>query len=244
MKVAVCVSGKVNSSYNLIKRNNSVLKEKVPNADFYYATWEDQKEIFYRNFPNDKCFIFKEPDINYHPYWPEDTILNPHFEETKNYIVRSNNIEWSKHHSKQILIHAWLLSSISEKYDIIVRTRFDEFIWKDPLADFTPFVKDSYDNQRAIGFAVVRKKEFKNLYEANYKENPKMKWKILDQLIIHPRKLFNIEEVILLHDSKKLYPAELGWWQVLSKNCNNNHRNFCGWTNHDKNVLPEFIKEG
>ena len=91
MKVAVCVSGKVNSAYNLIKRNNNVLKEKFPNADFYYATWEDQKEIFYRNFPNDKCFIFKEPDINYHPYWPEDIILNPYFKEAKNYIIRSKH---------------------------------------------------------------------------------------------------------------------------------------------------------
>ena len=49
MKVAVCVSGLVKSNY--LQRNNRVLKQKFPTADFYYATWNDQRNSFEKNFP-------------------------------------------------------------------------------------------------------------------------------------------------------------------------------------------------
>ena len=85
---------------------------------------------------------------------------------------------------------------------------------------------------------------FKTLYESNYKKDVKMKKWLLDQLIIHPRKMINYDYIMKLHKDKKLRAAEYGWHQVLSEPYKDNHRNWHGWVNHDKNVEDTFIKEG
>jgi hypothetical protein len=244
MKVAVCVSGVPESRYNLQVRNNRVLKEKFPDADFYYATWKGREEQFYKHFPDDKCETFQEPVMLYHPYMDIKDFSSKDWEETKAWVIRANKIEWTKHHTKQILIHSMLVNTLKEKYDIIVRTRFDAFIWNNNRVDFTPYLVDSYENNRANCFAVTIKPQFKKLYESNYVNNPKMRKWILDQLIIHPRSFFNHDDVTKLHTEKRLRAAEYGWHQIISEPFGNNHRNWHGWVNHDKNVMVEFIKEG
>lgn len=241
MRVAVCVSGLVNG--NLLKRNNEVLKSKFPYADFYYATWSDQKNAFEGVFSNQKCFYFDPPNVHYHPYEAKD-FDSVHWRETKNWIVKNKKMDWSKHHTKQHIIHALLLKQIEKEYDVIVRTRFDAFAWKDPLADFTPFVEDSLINQRANCFAVTRKSMFKDLYESDYETHPKMRVWCLDQLIIHPRSLFDPDTVLKLYEDKLLRAAEYGWHQIISEPFGNNHRNWHGWVNHEKNVEKRFLDEG
>lgn len=244
MRVAVCVSGVPESVHNLQTRNNKILKQKFPYADFYYATWKGREDTFYKNFPNEECNTFSEPVMHYHPYSDISDFTSSHWEETKGWIFKTGKIDWSRHHTKQILIHAMLLNKISENYDIIIRTRFDAFVWKDPSADFTKFVVDSHENQRANCFAVTNKSMFKQLYESDYEKNPKMRKWILDQLIIHPRSFINYDSIMQLHHDKKLRAAEYGWHQIISEPYGDNHRNWHGWVNHDKNVAIEFINEG
>lgn len=241
MRVAVCVSGLVNG--NFLKRNNAVLKEKFPSADFYYATWKDQKESFKRHFPNEDCFYFDPPEIHYHPYDAKD-FDSEHWRETKNWIVKNKKMEWSKHHTKQHIIHAWTLDKIEKEYDVIVRTRFDAFAWRDSSANFMTFVEDSFKNQRANCFAVTQKPKFKELYESDYIKNPKMRVWCLDQLIIHPRHLFDTKNTLSLYHNKLLRAAEYGWHQIISEPFGNNHRNWHGWVNHEKNVEKRFLDEG
>jgi hypothetical protein len=242
MKVAVCVSGLLSGNY--INRNNRVLMEKFPTADFYYASWSTQKNKFTQHFPSKECFFFDEPVMHYHPYFIENCTAQ-YYLETKNWIVKQKKVDWSSHHTKQILIYAWLLDKIKEKnYDVIVRTRFDAFIWKDRVANFTPFVEDSFLNKRANGFAVTKKPSFKTLYESDYINTPKMKHWLLDQLIIHPTFMIDKTEIDSLHEAKQLKPAEHGWHQVLSEKYGNNHRNWHGWVNHDKNIEQRFLDEG
>jgi hypothetical protein len=243
MKVAVCISGIPESKHNLQVRNNQVLKEKFPMADFYYATWKGYEDIFYKHFPNDKCFAFQEPVILYHPYTEIKDFTSVYFEETKNWAIKNRKIDWTRHHTKQILIHAMLLNHITENYDIIVRTRFDAFAWKSSEANFIPYIIDSYENKRANCFAVTKKEKFKKLYESDYVKNPKMKEWSLDQLIIHPRNFIDYNHITILDSEKKLRPAEYGWHQILSEPYGNNHRNWHGWVNHDKNIATDFIKE-
>lgn len=240
MKVAVCVSGLLSGDF--IKRNNLVQKEKFANADFYYATWKRDESKFFKYFPSEECFFFDEPEMHYHPYFPEGW-SSEHFLETRNWVTRTNRIEWSSHHTKQILIHAWLLNNIQKEYDIIVRTRFDAFIWRDKEANFIPFIEDSFDNNRANCFAVTQKPKFKDIYESDYIRTPKMRYWLLDQLIIHPRSIFDVDQVNMLHETKQLRAAEYGWHQVLSEPYGNNHRNWHGWVNHDKNIEERFLRE-
>ena len=43
-------------------------------------------------------------------------------------------------------------------------------------------------------------------------------WWLNDNLIIHPPSKFDPEKVLKLHEEKRLWPAEFGWYQVLSEN--------------------------
>ena len=49
---------------------------------------------------------------------------------------------------------------------------------------------------------------------------------LLDNLIIHPREIFDSEKTIKLYEQKELLGAEVGWWQTLSDN-DNKHE--CIW---------------
>jgi hypothetical protein len=240
MKIAVCISGLVNGNYT--RRNIEVFKQKFPSADFYYATWTDQKEYFKRAFPKDTCFYFDSPKIHYHPYEAKN-FTSVYWEDTKNWLLKNRKWEWARHHTKQHIIHAYLLNSIDKDYDVIVRTRFDAFAWRSDEANFMQFVEDSFVNNRANCFAVTQKPKFKELYESDYNEKPRMKEWCLDQLIIHPRKLFDTDAVLKLFKEELLRPAEFGWYQTLSEPYGSNHRNWHGWVNHEKNIEKRFLNE-
>lgn len=247
MKIAVCVSGIVGTPRHIseLAKYNRRLIDKFPNADFYYGAWENQRENFTSVFPNYNCKYFKEPLMHYHPYLgiKKTDYVTAHFPKFIKYIKKKKwQIEWSLHHTKQIIIHALLVDTIPSDYDIIVRTRYDAFIHKD--ADFSTYIIDSYNKKRAIGFATTQKEKFNQLYPSDYvKENGRMRNWMLDQLIIHPANMLNKEYVMNLHYSSKLHPAEVGWYQILSKPFGDNHLNYHGWVNHDKNIMEKFLKE-
>ena len=51
---------------------------------------------------------------------------------------------------------------------------------------------------------------------------------LADSLIFHAPKHFNPKYVQQLHADKNLWPAEWGWWQVLSEPNNNIHNCYHG----------------
>jgi len=245
MKVAVCISGICRSLNSLtsVKRNNEVQKSKFPTADFYYATWNDYKDEFLKNFKEEKGVFFEQPQMHYHPYLdvvPPKGDLYEFFNETKGWIQQNRKVDWSLHHTKQILIHAFLLDSIPDDYDVIVRTRFDGFIHHS--AEFEPFIKDTFEKKRPNCFSATKKPFFDTFRELTSEYHPKMNYWMCDQLIIHRRDMFDTRRVMKLHEDRKLLPAEYGWYQVLSEPYGSNHKNFGCWVNHDKNILSKFFK--
>lgn len=247
MKIAVCVSGILNAPNDIseLTRYNRRLIEKFPNADFYYGTWESQRELFSSVFPKYKCHYFEDIKMHYHPYLgiKEGHYIMPQFPKLVQFIKKKKwQIEWSLHHTKQIIIHGLLSDSIPKKYDIVVRTRYDAFIHRD--ADFSNYIADSHKNSRAIGFATTQREKFNQLYPSDYKKDDGLmkKW-MLDQLIIHPASMMNAKYAIKLHALCRLHPAEVGWYQVLSKPFGGNHLNYHGWVNHAKNIADEFLRE-
>lgn len=245
MKVAVLVSGRVDSAQGRtgLIRNNTRLKEKFPGADFYYGAWKSYKSEFERLFPNQTCEYFDEPVMHYHPYEISNKYhVNQQYGSfAKGIIKKASNREWTSHHTKQILIHAWLLDRIKKEYDVIIRTRFDAFIHRS--ADFTSYIADTFKENRANCFATGRKQSFAILYEQN-KPTDNNAWHCFwDQLIIHPPSFITKQQVDHLHQEKMLHPAEFGWAQVLSYPYGLNHRAHKGWVNHDKNILDIFLKE-
>jgi len=243
MKVAVCVSGafRTGNPRGDLERNNAIQKARFPDADFYYATWDGFKPEFERLFPNERCEYLQEPVMHYHPYIDirREDHISKFYQETVDWVKKggAKRIEWTSHHTKQILIHSWLLNKIEAEYDVIVRTRFDGFISEN--ADFYCYLKDTHDNKRANCFGATKKQGFDKLNEFDTSSSRHSNW-MLDQLIIHNV----IDDVDSLHREKRLHAAEYGWYQAISMNHGSNHRNHDGWVNHDKNVLDDFLMKG
>jgi|Laugresbdmm110dd_1035094.scaffolds.fasta_scaffold09230_2 hypothetical protein len=247
MKVAVCISGQCvsNNQNTSILKNNNRLKEHFPECDFYYATWDSFKEIFQQNFPNQNCCFFHEPTINYHPYdIPKKYWESNRYASTRDFILAGGNKfwDWSKNHTKQLLIHAWLCKHFLHQYDVIVRTRFD--VWISNNADFKTFLIDTYENNRINAITATKKRSFHKLkaFATNIGE-AHHEW-LVDQIIIHPASFLNPAYVDYLNESKRLHPAEMGWYQILSKPNNSSHHSYDGWANHDKNIMTKDFYNG
>ena len=245
MKVAVCISGAFKSGHpkGCLIKNNKIRKLKFPEADFYYATWESYKSEFKKHFPEEHCEYFPEPNMHYHPYLDikKKDHISKYYQDIIIWMKKggTKRLKWSSHHTKQILIHTWLSDKIKNKYDVIIRTRFDGFISE--KANFDQYIVDTYENNRANCFSATKQKLFDELNQFDSSPGKKQSQWLCDQLIIHPAQSINREHVDQLHHNKKLHAAETGWYQVISMPYGSNHRDFDGWANHDRNVLDEFL---
>jgi|SRR5210317_845479 len=244
MKVAVCISGLLNShsKHTSVNNNLNCARKKFPDYNFHFATYPQFKEDFEEKFPGEVCHYFPEPKVTYHPYEiKKEHWVSNRFQEAKDFIFRGGGKrkDWSSHHVKQHLTHFRLCNIIKDDYDVIVRLRFDSWISRN--ADFIPYVIDTFENQRTNSFSATKKKKFDELNQ--FDSSPKGRhynW-MTDQMIIHPASFVNLNLVESLYKEKILHPAEMGWYQILSRPYGNNHRCFDGWVNHDKNVLSEYF---
>lgn len=245
MRVAVCISGvcaSKNTSTNLIK-NLKRVRRFFPDYDYHFATYDKYEDVFKKNFPDEICNYYPEPVVKYHPYEiPHNLWESDRFAETKDFINRGGLVrrEWTAHHTKQLLIHSWLCDTIKDNYDVVVRARFDTWIYEH--ADFIPYVIDTYKNNRVNSFSATKQNHFDKINQFDTNPGGRHHNWMVDQLIIHPMSFMNREYVEQLHNEHRLHPAEMGWYQVLSKPNGNRHRCFDGWVNHDKNVLGKFFK--
>lgn len=245
MKVAVCVSGLPRSSIREdVRPNIERLEENFPDADFYFSTWLSQREYISKYFPDKTVAFFPEPKVDYHPFVDVDVDFHevtPKLEKTINQ-AKQNKVfrETSSHQTKQILAHAYAVDYITSDYDIIIRARWDTWTAKNAKKHFNNFAKIAAAMNCAVGFGTL--KEHWGMFNQpfNISDNEGYHHNFLfDQLIIHPKKIFNTYNVRKLHKEKLLLAAEFGWWQVLSKN--NNHISISGLANPDRSVSPEFL---
>ena len=225
MKVAICVSGLLyQDSPKLIE----LLKARFPDYDLFMGTWESHRSDMSEGLG---CMHFPEPEMHYHPY--SDIVLEEPFERfdfirEKAARLKAEGKDWSwmdkaLHQTKQILIHSHMLDSIADDYDMIIRARFDLYLY-DPKIPFEKFIEESYVESKAVGFS----KRLSNL-GAKYwsaKNTHRHTWWdrfLMDLMICHPRSLFDKARMEMLHREKKLQAAEFGWYQVLSETHGSNH---------------------
>lgn len=229
MKIAICVSGAFHSRGDLLE-SNKAMKNKFPDADFYYATWTSYKDKFEMLMPNTPCVYFEEPVVDYHPYL--DIALDERFHGNDIY---EKEVEYCKdkyvtrayNSTKQILIHHWLADLIKDKYDIIIRTRFDVTI--STRAVFKWDILDTLNNQRANGFASYGGDlDSISMCNIGYEDDFHRRY-LHDMLIIHPASFVNVDLANTLHANKKLQGGELGWYQTLGKPHGSNQRSHLGW---------------
>ena len=247
LRVAVCISGEYRTKLQdeLLPVCNAIVKLKFPDADFYYATWEQFKPAFEKDFPLEHCEYFPEPEMHYHPYrdiLPADHI-SPRYQQTVDRMAATlPRMRWTSHHTKQILIHTWLSNKIKDKYDVIVRTRFDEYLYKG--ADFTWHIEDTHERDRANGFASTKPFRFPTLL-APKDQNEANTWRnktyLFDHVIIHPADAIDADSVMRLHKGGLLHAAEYGWYQIISMPHGSRHMNYNGWANPVHTIDPKFM---
>ena len=254
MKVAVCVSGIPRTGLgDDVKRITSCLNnahDALP-YDFFFATWNGYEDIAMKAINNSsisprdlRMNTSPEPVVNYHPYndIPDEMMISERMRKSvKRYRVDEEMKETTKHQTKQIIAHARLVKKLPYYYDMVVRMRYDSFIH--PNAHFLNFIEESMDRNIAIGFATM-KEDWNKFDKVRWLEckHPARDRFLFDHLIIHPREIFDPDEVFALDHAKLLCAAEYGWWQVLCKRQGNNHDCYSGWVNPIKNLPPKWRK--
>jgi len=227
MKVAVCLSGIVRGQ---IAFNIQRLKQAFPNADFFYGTYTAREEDlhWFLGMGNSDYYLFDEPNMHYHPILDVEEVYTHKLKVIKDKMIRGEMVKEKQkvaHHTKQILSHANLLSQLWPDYDMIIRARWDTFVslkveWKE-------WIERSYEENIAIGFGTRTSRwkdldsfyEVPKLYPDGRDDNVSQDWGhyLMDPIIMHPRSLLDPKHAFKLHEQKKLLPAEVGWWQVLSE---------------------------
>lgn len=233
MKIALCISGLCDNdeSEKFVERHKSIFP-----YDTFTAAWDRD------DLTMDVDYLFDEPTINYHPVTDVIQLETTHTKLRSQGVKKENQgekwMEITKHWTKQILIHDYLLKKIPSDYDMIIRTRFDTIASEE--IDFVELIEGSYYEKYAIGFNT----RYENVW---LRHNELLEFvphfnvgHVNDALILHPRNLWNSQLVETLHNSKELQAAETGWWQILSEPYGDNHQNFHGGVYIDKhkgNVL-------
>ena len=135
------------------------------------------------------------------------------------------------HATKQIIAHAYQIQNLpkmswdNKRYDMIVRCRWDTVV--STKVDWNHYLNKSFTEQCAIGFGIRGSrhidlhsfKDIDHVYitpETDQVWSRDWAWWINDPLIIHHRDIFDYNYVFKLHEEKNLWPAEYGWYQVLS----------------------------
>lgn len=245
MKVAICISGICRGQ---AKRNVDLARLHFPTAEFFFSTWEGQPKL-----PFENAFYHPEPKMHYHPVVDlvDDNCKAPKWLAYKHILCKEKAVyERTSHQSKQILGHALLLQEVPKEYDMIMRMRYDTVLSKS--VDFTPLLERSYKENLAIGFGTRdrRHKDLNSFAEVPQiyptKDSPPgtshdWGWYLMDPLIMHPRKMFDIELVFRLHEEKKLYPSERGWYQILSAPFGDNHVSMYGGVQIEKYLKGKNI---
>jgi hypothetical protein len=225
MKVAVLYSGIPRGDFT---RNLFSVKRHFPGADYFYSTWHDQVQVMP---PRIEYKSYSEPKMHYHCVSDVDeSLLTMKLKSIKS-VLKTNSVlyERTKHHTKQILGHAYQLDDLDESYDMIVRIRYDCYL--SPKVDIQSYLIKSYEENIAIGFG-TRTTRHPNLHELKEiaRVHPKtftdiQDWSgyLMDPMILHPRKLFDTNLVYKYHEECKLLPAENGWYQILGEPHNDSH---------------------
>ena len=133
----------------------------------------------------------------------------------------------TQHSSKQILGYADVVSKITKEYDVMVRTRWDSLLSNQ--INFQPYLEEALDHPVGFMTRPGRGHTVDKISNVNKNDiNDDWYCFLADSLIFHAPKHFNPKYVQQLHADKNLWPAEWGWWQVLSEPNNNIHNCYHG----------------
>lgn len=234
MKIAVCYSGLVTCSEATAKKNiehlKEILDESGADVDFFCTTWKGRGEYDFideyfeepTKLYNTEIQFFKECIQNMRKVIAEEgywELFNHKKFKLWSYIISYEGRQLGRNRCKQQLIHALTFKKFVEgnKYDIVIRTRYDAVF----LPGFKELLYEAidlcYDKLVPVGFG-------------DFGSIPETKQIILnkqtsttDFLIVHNARKFDPNYVFELFNKKVLLGAEAGWWQILAQRFSKPH---------------------
>lgn len=232
MRIAVCFSGQLRNDYKLTIEQ---IRKVFPTADFFFGTWSDQpQENFinrYYDLPEKKYHAARQEVINtikaIRKYKASDWDIKKlptryqqiGVKEAKKDIERG--LKMARHRSMQNfqhIAHAWMVRDFIDrtKYDIIVRCRYDVYVYSDLRNHIKDFCEQVYEYRAPYGFYT-----FNDYNTMDEFINPtktltqSISLDCHDFMIIHRADQFDPLFVQYMYDTKKLKQAEAGWYQTL-----------------------------
>ena len=168
LRIAVCFSGQLRGSY---KKNIEKIKSILPDyCDYYFTTWDDQpKEDFIQKVhkapvqkynaahPEALASIqllkkFRNGELGHETFQRYQHMSDRRFQE--HMILSIKNMRKKGRTNFQHVAHAMLINDLVDlkKYDIIVRLRYDVFMYNDLSVQFETFCQQVYDYSVPYGF--------------------------------------------------------------------------------------------
>lgn len=217
MKIAAVYSG-LYREFNGWKENHELITDHCDKI--LYTTWKDSPVP-----PIENCLLFDEPVVEYNPF------TAPKFAEKYPRIHKAHKENPGKAWlTKQVIAHQLAVDSLEEEYDVIIKMRYDLWIGRH---NWISFFKKCFEEKTVIAFggwtgAIDLDKTVceKLIVPNDSNSGGKLKDSLCDFMIIHPG--YKMKGAIELHEQKKLYPANQGWYQVLVEPYNDAHINYGG----------------
>ena len=233
MRVAVCFSGQLRGDY---KDNIAKMKSVLPKADYFFTTWDDQpNEDFIQrrytapdkrmDYPQERAYRKQTRGLEIIRESGFDPKIIPKSlsKFTKKQIEQRYDEMLSTYEAKalnnfQHVAHALTVKDFvdQDKYDIIIRCRYDIVIYSELKVHIKNFCEQVYDNGTPYGFCCFNDDKIVDTFinpEKVIRQNVSRDCN--DFMIIHKSSMFSPDLVLYLFEQKALRNAEGGWYQTL-----------------------------
>ena len=239
MKVAVLFSGQLRGDYH--RTINQIRSVMPDDFDFYFGTWSDQNEEKVNQPFIDKVYDYPEFRYNAAQYTIDQATeayeklkkagfankaLNARLLEEgkspeeieKNLRGSIDNLKQKGFSNFQHIAHAYMVRDFCPpgKYDIIIRCRYDVYVYSELKAHIKEFCQHVLEFQAPYGFYCYNDYNTQAEYITPVKSlKQSISKDVHDYMIIHRADLFDPNLVIYLYDNAALRQAEAGWYQIL-----------------------------
>lgn len=242
LKIAVCWSGQLRLNY---KENIERMKKFLPDADFYYTTWDNQPQETFINK------VYTEPKSHYNPSKKQLEINLKLLRKLRNNEINVDDLPQrfhdgdknvdakaskglaklerecltgvthrirSRNHTKQHIAHALTVKDFvtGKGYDIVIRARYDTFIRAEMKCHIKEFCQWVYDNKQPMGFHSYNNSgTLEECIKPSVRIHNMYGNSCHDFMIIHREDMFDPRRTLQLYERKIQSPAEHGWYKIL-----------------------------
>lgn len=214
MKVAYLYSG-LYRTWSGREKNHRL---NLPEGDFYYSTWDSERSKVTR----DNMMFFPDPIKTYNCYEVKE------FGDTYGWHLKDKGSEKPRNYTGyfQHLAHWYILNSLKEEYDVVVRMRYDTILGMGK-EKFAEMLNLCYNSGNSIGLGNTNGQDDANkTMHYNVPQATPLRGKnpyMLDFANIHkPEVCKNVKELV---DAEQMWPTNAGWYQIMG---HNGYMNFKG----------------